>query len=43
VLALEGKKSAITISNGQVFIGLGPIIDQVKHSSSAPQAVGHSG
>lgn len=35
VLALEGKKSAITVSNGQVVIGLAPIIDQVKHKLSA--------
>ena len=35
VLALEGKKSAITVSNGQVVIGLGPIIDQVKHELAA--------
>jgi hypothetical protein len=32
VLALEGKKSAITVSNGQVVVGLGPIIDQVKRN-----------
>ena len=35
VLALEGKKSAITVSNGQVVIGLGPIIDQVKRNLAA--------
>jgi len=35
VLALEGKKSAISVSNGQVVIGLGPIIDQVKHNLAA--------
>jgi hypothetical protein len=35
VLALEGKKSSITVSNGQVVIGLGPIIDQVKHNLAA--------
>jgi len=35
VLALEGKKSAITVSNGQVVVGLGPIIDQVKHKLAA--------
>ena len=35
VLALEGKKSAITVSNGQVVIGLAPIIDQVKHNLAA--------
>jgi hypothetical protein len=35
VLALEGKKSAITVSNGQVVVGLGPIIDQVKRNLAA--------
>jgi hypothetical protein len=35
VLALEGKKSAITVSNGQVVVGLGPIINQVKHNLAA--------
>jgi hypothetical protein len=35
VLALEGKKSAITVSNGQVVVGLGPITDQVKHNLAA--------
>ncbi len=30
VLALSGKKSSITVSHGQVVVGLGPIIDQVK-------------
>ncbi len=35
VLALEGKKSAISVSNGQVVIGLGPVIDQVKHNLAA--------
>jgi hypothetical protein len=35
VLALEGKKSAITVSNAQVVVGLGPIIDQVKHNLAA--------
>jgi hypothetical protein len=35
VLALEGKKSSITVANGQVVIGLGPIIDQVKHNLAA--------
>jgi hypothetical protein len=35
VLALEGKKSSITVSNGQVVIGLAPIIDQVKHDLAA--------
>jgi hypothetical protein len=32
VLALEGKKSSITVSNGKVVLGLGPYIDQVKHN-----------
>ncbi len=32
VLALEGKKSAVAVSNGQVVIGLAPVIDQVKHN-----------
>jgi hypothetical protein len=31
VLALSGQKSSITVSHGQVVVGLGPIIDQVKH------------
>ncbi len=35
VLALSGKKSAITVSNGQVVVGLGPIIGQVKHNLAA--------
>ena len=35
VLALSGKKSAITVSNGQVVVGLGPIVDQVKHNLAA--------
>jgi hypothetical protein len=35
VLALSGKKSAITVSNGQVVVGLGPIVNQVKHNLSA--------
>jgi hypothetical protein len=35
VLALEGKKSAITVSNGQVVISLAPVIDLVKHNLSA--------
>lgn len=35
VLALEGKKSAISVENGQVVIGLAPIIDQVKHNLAA--------
>lgn len=35
VLALEGKKSAIAVSHGQVVVGLGPIIDQVKHKLAA--------
>ena len=32
VLALEGKKSAITVSHGQVVVGLAPIVDQVKRN-----------
>jgi hypothetical protein len=35
VLALSGKKSAITVSNGQVVVGLGPIVNQVKHKLAA--------
>ncbi len=35
VLALSGKKSAITVSNGQVVLGLAPFIDQVKHNLAA--------
>ncbi|HEX6932888.1 MAG TPA: hypothetical protein VF162_12140 [Streptosporangiaceae bacterium] len=35
VLALSGKKSEITVSNGQVVVGLGPIVDQVKHNLAA--------
>jgi hypothetical protein len=35
VLALEGKKSAITVSHGQVVIGLAPVIDQVKRNLAA--------
>jgi hypothetical protein len=35
VLALEGKKSAIAVSHGQVVIGLAPVIDQVKHNLAA--------
>jgi hypothetical protein len=35
VLALSGKKSAITVSNGQVVVGLAPIVDQVKHNLAA--------
>ncbi|HEX9030884.1 MAG TPA: hypothetical protein VF834_03500, partial [Streptosporangiaceae bacterium] len=34
VLALEGKKSSLTISDGKVVLGLGPFIDQVKHRLS---------
>lgn len=34
VLALSGKKSALTVSNGKVVVGLGPIVDQVKHNLS---------
>ncbi len=32
VLALEGKKSALTVSDGKVVVGLAPYIDQVKHN-----------
>lgn len=35
VLALSGKKSAITVSNGQVVVGLGPIVNEVKHNLAA--------
>ena len=35
VLALSGKKGAITVSNGQVVVGLAPIVDQVKHNLAA--------
>jgi hypothetical protein len=35
VLALQGKKSAISVSDGKVVIGLGPFIDQVKHHLAA--------
>jgi hypothetical protein len=35
VLALSGKKSAITVSNGQVVVGLAPIVDHVKHNLAA--------
>lgn len=35
VLALSGKKSAITVSNGMVVVGLGPIVNQVKHNLAA--------
>lgn len=35
VLALSGKKSAITVSNGKVVLGLAPFIDQVKHNLAA--------
>ncbi len=34
VLALEGKKSALTISGGKVVLSLGPIIDRVKNDLS---------
>ena len=35
VKALSGKKSALSVSNGKVVIGLGPFIDQVKHRLAA--------
>ena len=35
VLALSGKKSAITVSHGQAVISLGPLIDKVKHKLAA--------
>jgi hypothetical protein len=35
VLALSGKKSAISVSNGQVVVGLAPVVDQVKHNLAA--------
>ena len=35
VKALSGKKSALTVSNGKVVIGLGPFIDKVKHRLAA--------
>ncbi len=35
VLALQGKKSAITVSNGQVVIGLAPVVEQVKDNLAA--------
>ena len=35
VKALSGQKSALSISNGKVVIGLGPFIDQVKHKLAA--------
>jgi len=31
VRALSGKRSALSVSNGKVVIGLGPFIDRVKH------------
>lgn len=35
VKALNGQQSAISVSNGQVVIGLGPFIDQVKRKLAA--------
>jgi len=35
VKALSGQKSALTISNGKVVVGLGPLIDKVKQRLSA--------
>ena len=35
ILALTGKKSAITVSNGQVVVSLGPIVKQVEHNLAA--------
>jgi hypothetical protein len=35
VRALSGKSSALTVSNGQVVLGLGPFIEQVKHRLAA--------
>jgi len=35
VKALSGQKSALTVSNGKVVIGLGPFIDKVKHRLAA--------
>jgi len=35
VKALSGQKSALSVSNGKVVIGLGPIIDKVKHRLAA--------
>jgi hypothetical protein len=35
VKALSGQSSSVTVSNGKVTVGLGPIIDQVKHNLAA--------
>src|SRR5262249_28367701 len=35
VKALSGEKSALSVSNGKVVIGLGPFIDEVKHRLAA--------
>lgn len=35
VKALSGQKSALSIANGKVVIGLGPFIDRVKHRLAA--------
>jgi hypothetical protein len=35
VKALTGKSSALSVSNGKVVIGLGPVIDRVKHRLAA--------
>ncbi|HET7012680.1 MAG TPA: hypothetical protein VFI65_02145 [Streptosporangiaceae bacterium] len=35
VLALEGKNSSVTVSDGKVVIGLAPLINQVKHDLAA--------
>jgi hypothetical protein len=35
VKALSGQKSALSVSNGKVVVGLGPFIDKVKHRLSA--------
>ncbi len=32
VRALSGRKSALTVSNGKVVVGLGPFVSQVKHN-----------
>jgi hypothetical protein len=35
VKALSGQKGALAVSNGKVVIGLGPVIDKVKHRLAA--------
>jgi hypothetical protein len=35
VKALSGQKSALSISNGKVVVGLGPLVDKVKHRLAA--------